>query len=515
MSVLTGTGPMLALTARRERIHASAWYGLVALLLLVVAAGIIGTYPTEAARAELAETVNADAGELFLLGPMSSADIGGLVLWRTQSIAAIFISLASIFVVTRNTRASEENGTIELLGASAIGRAAPLSATLVVATVGSLTAGLIVAVGFSALGAHIGGSLLAGAQVLGIGLLSAGIASVVGQVVRTGRGATSLSVTILAALYLIRGAVDAAGGAHWVSPLGWIASVRPFADNNVLALLPALVLAVLLAVVSIGIAARRDLGAGLLPDRAGRAHASGALRGPLSLALRVSRGTIIGWAFGAAVIGLLIGAVASTVDEQVDLQLGGTRAGLAQVALYLAPGIITVLGLVTVLRLRGEVASGRAESLLTQPVRRSRWLLAHSITAAIATLCALLGFGIGIGIAYAQATGDPLEILLWAWAAIIRVPAPWFLIAVVTVLLASAPRFAAATGFALLGLLFALEFVVELQLLPSSALYASPFGLVPQLPNGPTHIAFTALLLLLTFGLLGFSSRRVRHLDIH
>ncbi|MEU4363505.1 ABC transporter permease [Promicromonospora sp. NPDC023987] len=513
MSALPGTAPMLAVTVRRERVHAPVWYGLVALVLVAVGAGIVGTYPTELARAELAQIVNADAGELFLIGPMTSTGIGGLVVWRIQGIAAILIGLASTFVVIRNTRTSEEDGTIELLGTAAIGRAAPLNAALLVAAAGSLGAGLIVTSGLAALGAETGGSVLAGAQVVVTGLFFAGIAGLVGQVVRTGRGATSLSVIVLAALYLVRGAVDASGGSPWLSPLGWIAAARPFAQNNVIALLPGLALAVGAALLSLRIAAGRDFGAGLLPDRAGRTQASPTLRGPFSLALRISRGTIIGWSIGSMVVGLLIGIVASTVDQQADLQLGGTGAGLANVALYLAPEVITVLGLVTVLRLRGEVASGRAEALLAHPVRRSRWLLAHTTTAAIASLAALLGFGLGIGLGIAQ--GDGYEVLAWTWGAIVRAPAVWILIAVVTAVLATTPRFAAATGFTLLALLLALEFGVELRLLPPEAFYASPFALVPQLPDGPGNLTFTTLLLALTAALLALSLRRIRHLDIH
>ncbi|MBE1876590.1 ABC transporter permease [Myceligenerans pegani] len=508
MSALVGTVPMLALTARRERSHMPAWYGLAALLLVVVGAGILGTYPTEAARTELAQTVNTDAGELFLIGPMHGTSIGSLILWRTQGIATIFIGLASILVVTRNTRSAEENGTSELLGASAIGRAAPLGAALVVAATGSLVAGVIIAGGFLTLGADVGGSLLVGAQVFTVGLLFAGVAGIVGQIVRTGRAATGLSVTVLAALFLTRGAVDASGGSPWLSPLGWTAAARPFTDNNVLTLLPALALAAVTIIASIRIAAGRDLGAGLLPDRAGRAQASTLLRGPFSLALRVSRGAIIGWTLGAVVVGLLIGSVASTVDQQADLDIGGSGPGLANTAVYLAPEVITVLALVTVLRLRSEAASGRAEILLARPVRRGHWLLAHAATAAVAALVALAGFGLGIGL------GTGADVLAWVWAAVVRAPAVWILLALVAALLATAPGLAAGTGFTVLALLLALEFVVELQILPPQAYYASPFALVPQLPDGPGHPGYTALLLLVTAALLALALRRIRYLDI-
>lgn len=85
MSTLTGTRPMLGLTLRRERLHGSAWYVLSGLLLVVIAAGIVSTYPTAADRETLAASVNASAGELFIIGPVSSTDVGGIGLRPTGS----------------------------------------------------------------------------------------------------------------------------------------------------------------------------------------------------------------------------------------------------------------------------------------------------------------------------------------------------------------------------------------------------------------------------------------------
>lgn len=514
MSALTGTASMLGLTLRRERVHATAWYGSTGLLLVLIGVGILGTYPTESARADLAAIVNSDAGELFLIGPLASTSIGGLVVWRTLGIATILTALGSTFVVGRNTRASEENGTAELLGASATGRAAPLGAALIVAAAGSLLAGVLVAVGYTASGAEVIGSVLAGAQVAALGCLFAAVAGLTGQIMRTSRGATGLSVIVLAALYLARGALDAAGASPWFTPLGWIAAVRPSAGDDPLALLPVLALTGVVAALGLRIASRRDLGAGLLPDRPGRAVAARSLRGPLSLALRVSRSTIIGSSAALAVVGLLIGAVASTVDQQIDLDLGGGRPGFANTALYLAPEIITVFALATLLRARADVTSGRAEILLAAPVRRGRWLLAHAATAGIAAVAALLGLGIGVGTAEATVTGDATQIIIWAWASTIRAPAVWLLIALTTLVLAGAPRLAAATGSTALGAVVALEFAVEIQVLPSVALYLSPYALVPQLPGGPAHLGFTAVVLLVASALAWTASRLVRRIDL-
>lgn len=515
-SALIGTRAMLGLTRRRERLHASAWYLLSALLLLVIAAGIVGTYPTAAARKSLAATVNASPGELFMIGPITSIDAGGLGVWRMLGIAAIFVSLASIFTVIRNTRATEENGTSEMLGSAAIGRAAPLAAALAVAAAGSLASGIVVGVGFAVIGAAASGSVLVGAQVASIGVLAAALAGLTGQIVQTARGATGITVAVVAAFFLLRGAGDAVGGGgYWLSPFGWIAAVRPFARDDAWMLLPALGLSCVLAGGALWIATRRDLGAGLIAERAGPAHAGASLRGPISLALRVSRGAVIGWGMGALVVGALIGAVSSTVDDQIDLAMGsgaGGGSGLVQVALYLSPLFAAILGIQTTLHLREEVTSGRAEAVLSRPIARVHWLLAHTLAGALGAFAILVGFGVGIGIT--QLGSDPGAFGVLAIAGALRAPAAWVFVALTALFLATAPRAAAAVACGVVGAFQALEFAVEFRLAPPEALYASPFALVPQLPDGASHPWQALMLVVIALVLAGIAAGAIRRRDI-
>ena len=517
MNALSGTRSMLALTIRRERLHAPAWYASAALLVVVIAAGIAKTYPNERTRMELADTVHGSAAELFLVGPVFSTDVGGIAIWRSLGIAAILISLASIFTVVRNTRATEENGTSELLGASAIGRPAPLVAVLSVATAGSLLAGLIVAVGFVSIGAPVGGCILVGAQIISFGLLAAAIAGLTSQITNSARASTGIAVAVVATFYLLRGAADVIGGAaYWLSPFAWIADVRPFDDNNALLVLPSLALTVVAACAAVQMASRRDFDRGLIPDGIGPAYASNALRGPTSLALRLSQGAITGWAVGALAVGVLVGAVAGAVNQQILLKIGGNSgagAGLTQVALYLSPLFAAILGVLTTLRLRGEVTSGRAETVLSMPISRSSWLLSHTIAGSIAASVALVAFGTGLGLAHTSTDSDAIGTLVLA--AIVRAPAAWVLVALTALLLASVPRAASATAFAILGVFISLEIAVELRIIPQEALDASPFAVVPQFPNGPTHLWQTVVVLIISFGLTVLATRALRRQDIH
>jgi ABC-2 type transport system permease protein len=67
-----------------------------------------------------------------------------------------------------------------------------------------------------------------------------------------------------------------------------------------------------LVVLAAALAARRDVGHGLLAERRGRAHATRGLLSPFGLAWRLQRGALIGWAVALFGFGLVFGAI---IDE--------------------------------------------------------------------------------------------------------------------------------------------------------------------------------------------------------
>ena len=95
----------------------------------------------------------------------------------------------------------------------------------------------------------------------------------------------------------------------WLSPIGWTQQMRPYGPLHWWVLvIPALV-TIAVTAVAYAIAGRRDLGTGLLPVRPGPAGAGASLRDSLGLAWHLQRGTLLAWAAGFAVYGLVIGAL--------------------------------------------------------------------------------------------------------------------------------------------------------------------------------------------------------------
>src|SRR5699024_2558651 len=117
------------------------------------------------------------------------------------------------------------------------------------------------------------GALALGVMYALVGLVYGGAAAVTAQVTQSARAANGLAVAFLGASYALRALGDA--GPHWVadlSPLGWAQAMRPFAAERWWLIVPLLALAGALVLAATWLLARRDLGAGLLPQGAGPAR---------------------------------------------------------------------------------------------------------------------------------------------------------------------------------------------------------------------------------------------------
>ncbi len=159
MNALAGTGALIRLILRRDRIVLPIWIVLVALLAIGIAASFAELYPTAQALQAAADEVAGSPAVVALLGPVFAPTLGGLTAWRWTMQGVFLVGLASLLTVIRHTRTEEETGRRELLGATVVGRQAPLSAALMV-TLGAdlvlagIVAGGLISVGLPAAGAE-------------------------------------------------------------------------------------------------------------------------------------------------------------------------------------------------------------------------------------------------------------------------------------------------------------------------------------------------------------------------
>lgn len=171
----------------------------------------------------------------------------------------------------------------------------------------------------------------------------------------------------------------------WLSPLGWVEFTRSFgsAGERWWVLTLPLVVSVALVAAAFALAAWRDQGAGLLPDRPGR-PASGLLRGPFGLAWRVQRLMLAAWptafvlAFaapgaGTRGVGSILGgsAVLKRYLLRTGYQATVINAYLSEL-MMLAGLAAAAFAISAVLRLRTEETGNLADPVLAAATGRIR-----------------------------------------------------------------------------------------------------------------------------------------------
>lgn len=527
MSTLTGTSSLVRLALRRDRLWLLPWLLGIVALAASTASSFAGLYPTVASRLPLAATADANPALLAMSGRgYELTSLGGLSAWRIGVFAALIAALMNIFLVTRHTRADEESGRTELVGSAVVGRRAALSAALIAAAVADLILIALLTAGLAASGdLPLNGSF---ALASGIGLAGAafaGITAIAAQCATTARGTTAIAGAVLGFAFLLRAAGDLSDNwLVWLSPLGWVTRVRAFAGEQwwVLGLFAVLILTCV--GVSFGLAQHREYGAGLLATRGGRSGATAWLSGPLGLAWRLQRGSILGWCLGLAVVGAAFGALAYDVGDLVQgnpqlieilQRLGGADA-VADAYLSTTLGMVGLVAsgyaVSSVLRLRQEETSGYAEALLATPLARIRWASGHTVVAAGAATLLLAVVGAGAGLVYGLRAGDvPGQLGRLTLAALAQTPAVWIIGAATVLLVGWLPRAAAAAWGLLVACVVLGQFGAILSL-PTAVIDLSPFGHVPgvgQVTAAPLAVLTAIAVGLAVVGLVGLRRRDI------
>jgi putative exporter of polyketide antibiotics len=538
MNALTGTGALTRLALRRDRVGIPAWLlGLAAFL-----AGTTALWDRDfrtAADLVQENRIAATSPGIRMLGLASGPSVGGYAMVRDYLLLAVLAALMSTFAVVRHTRQSEETARAELVGAAAVGRHAGLAAALIVTVAANAVLAVLLALAMMVAGQPAAGSFTAGAAVAAVGVVFAGVAAVTTQLTSSTRGASGMAAAVLGVSFLaagignMAGTVDTAGlrvnsaWPAWLSPIGWGQQMRPFGGDNWWPLGLAAALFAACAAAAALLAARRDFGHGLLPQRPGPAGAGRALRSPLGLAWRLQRATLLGWAVSMLGFGLVMGGLIGQVRDATGsardwyTRLGGSeeildayRASVLQMAaMGAAIYLVQVL-----LRMRGEEADGPLEPVLATAVGRARWVASHAVTAVVGVTVLLVLFAVGVGVAAGGVLGDPAaQLRAVVGPGLVQLPGTLVLGAVVIALVGALPRIAGAVSWAVLmaSILIGPLFGPTLKL-PQWAQDLSPFTHVPKAPavavTAAPVLALVAAVAALTVA--GLVSLRRRNLSL-
>jgi len=537
MSAFAGTGSLVRLILRRDRVLMPVWILFMALLPAGLAAGTAPLYPTDEARQGYIDALSSSALLTMFYGRTPEPSLGALIFWRSAT-GIVIMALIGLLTVIRHTRVEEEAGRRELLGSAVVGRSANLVAALLATAGACVVTGVLIALAMMSQGTPAAGSFAMGLAWAAAGIVFGAVGAVAAQL-STGAGAArGIGIAVLGAAFVVRAAGDAAGDSagpqgsglswlSWVPPLGWVYQVRAYEENRWWVLLMILALTVALAGAALALSARRDIGAGLLEPRLGPAEAAPGLRTPLALAWGLHRGSLLAWTAGFAVFGLLVGAIAQTTtdllssnEELTDVmrRMGGGSV-VSDIFIVGTFGIAAILvsayAISAALRMRAEESSLRSEPLLATGISRFRWAASHLVFALLGPTVAMAVAGVVAGIAHGLNTGDVGRELPRVLAgALVPLPAIWLLAGLTVAAFGLAPRLAPAVGWVALSACLLLGQVGALLQLSQALLDLSPFTHIPRVPGGPVAVTPLLVLTALAAGLVAAGLAAFRRRDV-
>ena len=526
MSAFVGTGQLLRLALRRDRTLLPVWIALFAGMGAISASATLGLYPTEQSRVIAATAANATPSLVAMYGPIyDPTSLGALSMLKMTVLGAAMVAILMSMLTIRHTRAEEDAGRLELVQAGVVGRAAPLAAALGLTFSASVVLGLLTALGLIAVGLPVAGSLAFGASWAVVGIAFAAIAGIAAQFTRSARAANGISLTVLAAAYLIRAAADGSNSltwASWLSPLGIGQQVRAYAGDRWWAAALLLATGGGLAAAAFALNSRRDLGAGILPERAGPATAGKGLGSALGLAWRLQRGALLGWLVAFLIFGALLGNLATTASAMLDTPQVrdlfaklGTSGALTDSFLAAEMRIVGLIAaayaIQAAMRLHSEEVTTHAETVLATGTSRIRWAGSHIAIAILGSAVLLVAAGVSAGAAHAVQVDDWAQVGRVTAGAAVGVPAVWVLVGVVVLIFGFLPRLAWLAWAVLIFFVLLGEFG-ELLKVPQPAMDISPFTHVPKLPGGqftatPLIVMTLVAVALVVAGLVGFRRR--------
>jgi ABC-2 type transport system permease protein len=419
----------------------------------------VQSYPTAASRQQIAATTGQDVGLAILFGPISDIDtVGGYTAYKSFVFLTTIGALWALLAGTRLLRGDEDDGRWQLLlsGATSARRATAATLAGLVAAVSVILLGTVLLVVLAArnpdLGFGTADAVAFGLSVALVPVVFSALGALVSQLGRSRRTATQLGLLLFGLAFVVRMVADADPSTRWLlwaTPFGWSERVRPFTDNDLLPLVPALITAALLGAVAVLLAGRRDVGSGVLASRDVAEVRPFGLGSSLGLLARLQLPGIVAWWVGtvaaAFVFGIIAKVVAGSLPDSVRDTLGRFGVRGALVEQFLGVGFLflaTMVALVPVSVVGAaaqDESSGRLVHLLVRPLSRRRVLLERLAVGAVAVVAAGLLAGLAV---WAGAASQHLEVGLGTalGAGMNVVPTALVVLALGAVVLAVRPR---------------------------------------------------------------------------
>ncbi|MFZ4452542.1 ABC transporter permease [Salibacterium aidingense] len=502
------TLPLLGMICRQERLQLPLWLAGLAGFTLIVAISFTNLYTNERELQEIAQSM-INPAVTALVGPGYGIDnytYGAMMAHQMLGMTALITGIMNILLITRHTRANEEDGRLEMIRSLPTGRLSNIGAAMLTAVIINLLLAVVIGFGLYTLqieSMEWEGSLLYGAALGAIGLFFAAVTGLLAQLSESARGVTGFSIGILLLAYAVRAIGDVSNETlSWFSPFGWVLGTEAYVNNYWWPIAVTLGTAVIVTVFAFYLNAIRDLEAGFFPSKPGRKHASFLLHHPFGLAFRLQRTGIIAWGAAMLMFGAMYGSVLGETEsffEEIDMlqefiqpeaEYSITEQFLTMLMAVMAMAS-TIPGVMAMMRLKAEEKKERSENLLSLAVSRNKLMGSYALLALLHGFIMLSLAGLGMGLAGNAVMEESLSVWGFYEAAVVYLPAMWIMIGMALFFIGLSPAFAGVT-WAYLLYSFIVVYLGGLFQFPDWVTNLTPFGHIPQLPVEDFKLAAAA-----------------------
>jgi ABC-2 type transport system permease protein len=500
MSSLAGTFKLLRFIIRRDRLWLSFWLLGIIVLSVFFAPMLPNMIGDQASSAGLVETMKNPAmvamtgivyGDPTALGSMYTQL---MMVWT-----GLVVAIMNIMLVNRHTRKDEEEGRQEIMASLPVGRNANLLAVLLVSVLANLVYALLTALiipTFGLEGMGFAGSAAFAFGMAACGLVFAAITALFCQIFSSSRAVLGFSLVVLGISYLLRAIGDIQNETmSRISPLGLMQRMQPYVENLIWPLLILLVEAALFFTIAFILSQIRDNGAGLIPARSGRRHASALLRGEWSLAWRQVRGTVIAWVVTVFVFSAAYGSVMGDMgnflssNELYQSILGVNPALTSNITNPVVATLMMIMSLVACIpviviihRLHAEENRGRIEQVFAKSVSRSYFFAGYFVIAAIIAVVLQLVSALGFYLMAASTMPEgAISLAMVLKVTFNYLPGLLLFAGLAAFLVGISPRLSFISWIYLV-VSFLIMYMGKVANLPEQSAKLSPFGILPQYP---------------------------------
>lgn len=505
----------LRFVLRRERVIMPIWLLSIVAFTVFLAPAMNEIYGSHAELQAYLQTMQNPA-MIAMMGPVYGADnytfgvmyVNNMLVWM-----AMLVAIMNIFFVNRYTRLDEEKDRFEMLRALPMGRMTNIAVIFFLSFLFNLF--IAAGIGFGLAGVGVADMGLQGSLVLGVtlgtvGLVYATITGILAQVASTSRGVLGAAMIVMLADFMIRAVGDLSSeNLSRMVPLGLALRTQAFVGNYWWPILIMLVMTLVFAILALFLLARRDLGAGLVKQRAGRTTASKYLISYQAFAAKLMRTTYVVWGLSVFVLAASFGSIFGDLEHFIAsnpmlkeaLMRQGLTGSLTEQFMPFLMTIILIIATIPVIqgvnRLQSEEKNGYLEQMMALPLSRSKLMSAFLLNAWLYSFVILLLNALGFYVASSQVMADPIALSTFLQASLIYLPVLWIFMGLSIFLIGCFPRALLVSWLYLFYAFFASYFgqIIGLSDWLSDL---SPFGHVSALPL--ESIDWSS-----SFGMLGIS----------